>query len=284
MAKVARTWATVLILGESGTGKELIARELHEQGPDRGQKFLAINCAAIPAELLESQLFGHRRGAFNGADRDAEGLFQRVGSGTLFIDEIGEMNPLTQSKILRAIEQKEILPVGAAEPVTVQARIIAATNKDLTKAVAAGKFREDLYYRLNVVSLRLPALRERREDIPELVEYLLAKQARALGKRIAGVDHAALKVLQSAVWKGNIRELENVLQRAVILSDGPLITLVDLPIDLVPDPDVCLDEDLRCAVAHFEKRHIERVLRTCPDKREAAKRLGLALSSLYRKI
>jgi DNA-binding NtrC family response regulator len=284
MSKLARTRANVLILGESGTGKELVARELHEQGPDHDQKFLAINCAAIPDELLESQLFGHRRGAFTGADRDTEGLFQGVGTGTLFLDEIGEMNPLTQSKILRAIEQKEILPVGAAEPVTVQARILAATNKDLTKAVAAGKFREDLYYRLNVVSLRLPPLRERREDIPELVDYLLAKQAKALGKQIAGVDHEALKLLQSAMWKGNIRELENVLQRAVILSDGPLITMNDLPADLVPDPDVCLDEDLRSAVAHFEKRHIERVLRACPDKREAAKRLGLALSSLYRKI
>jgi DNA-binding NtrC family response regulator len=284
LAKVAKTRATVLILGESGTGKELIARELHELGPDRDEKFLAINCAAIPQELLESQLFGHRRGAFTGAERDAEGLFQRVGRGTLFLDEIGEMNQMTQAKILRAIEQKEILPVGAAEPVTVHARIIAATNKDLSRAVAGGRFREDLYYRLNVVSLRLPPLRERREDIPELVDYLLAKQAKALGKHVAGVEHRALKALQAALWKGNIRELENVLQRAVILSDGPLITINDLPSDLAPDPDVCLDEDLRSAVAHFEKRHIERVLRACPDKREAAKRLGLALSSLYRKI
>ncbi len=284
LAKVARTRATVLITGESGTGKELIARELHQQGPDREEKFLAINCAAIPVELLESQLFGHRRGAFTGADRDSEGLFQRAGQGSLFLDEIGEMNLLTQSKILRAIEQKEILPVGASEPMTVQARIIAATNKDLTKAVAAGKFREDLFYRLNVVTLQLPALRERREDIPELVDFLLAKQAKALGKQMAGVDHQALRVLQSAFWKGNIRELENVLQRAVILSESPLITVDDLPRDLVPDPEVCLDEDLRSAVAHFEKRHIERVLKECPDKREATKRLGLALSSLYRKI
>jgi DNA-binding NtrC family response regulator len=284
MAKVARTRATVLILGESGTGKELIARELYQRGPDHDEKFLAINCAAIPDELLESQLFGHRRGAFTGAERDSEGLFQHVGQGTLFLDEIGEMNLLTQAKILRAIEQKEILPVGAAQPIKVQARILAATNKDLAKAVAQGKFREDLYYRLNVVTLALPPLRERREDIPELVDFLLAKQAKALGKRIAGVDHPTVRILQAAQWKGNIRELENVLQRAVILSDGPLITSADLPGDLLPDPEVCLDEDLRAAVAHFEKRHIERILRECPDKREAAKRLGLALSSLYRKI
>lgn len=284
LAKVARTRATVLIFGESGTGKELIARELHQQGPDRDERFLAINCAAIPNELLESQLFGHRKGAFTGADKDTEGLFQRAGSGTLFLDEIGEMSLLTQAKILRAIEQKEILPVGAAEPVKVATRIIAATNKDLAQSVEAGKFREDLYYRLNVVSLRLPPLRDRREDIPELVDHLLAKQARSLGKQIVGVDHAAMRLMQAAVWKGNIRELDNVLQRAVILSDGPLITLGDLPDDLVPDPNVSLEEDLRLAVAHFEKKHLERILKQYPDKREAAKRLGLALSSLYRKI
>ncbi|HQR08248.1 MAG TPA: sigma-54 dependent transcriptional regulator [Gemmatales bacterium] len=284
LGKVARTRATVLILGESGTGKELIARALHQQGPDHEERFLAINCAAIPNELLESQLFGHRKGAFTGADKDMEGLFQRAGNGTLFLDEIGEMSLLTQAKILRAIEQKEILPVGASEPVKVTTRIIAATNKDLAKSVEAGKFREDLYYRLNVVSLRLPPLRERHEDIPELVNYLLGKQAKALGKQFVGVDHAAMRVLQNGTWKGNIRELDNVLQRAVILSDGPLIGLADLPADLVPDPNVCLDEDLRAAVAHFEKRHIERIIKQYPDKREAAKRLGLALSSLYRKI
>lgn len=284
LSKVARTRATVLILGESGTGKELIARALHQQGPDHEERFLAINCAAIPNELLESQLFGHRKGAFTGADKDMEGLFQRAGNGTLFLDEIGEMSLHTQAKILRAIEQKEILPVGASEPVKVATRIIAATNKDLKKSVEAGKFREDLYYRLNVVSLLLPPLRERHEDIPELVNYLLAKQARALGKQIVGVDHTAMRVLRNATWKGNIRELDNVLQRAVILSEGPLIGLADLPADLVPDSNVCLDEDLRAAVAHFEKRHIDRMLKQYPDKREAAKRLGLALSSLYRKI
>lgn len=284
LAKVARTRATVLILGESGTGKELIARALHDQGPDRDERFLALNCAAIPNELLESQLFGHRKGAFTGADRDTEGLFQKAGQGTLFLDEIGEMSLMTQSKILRAIEQKEILPVGSTDPVKVSTRILAATNKDLAQCVETGKFREDLYYRLNVVSLKLPPLRERREDIPALVEFLLAKQAQVLGKSINGVDHATMRVLQSALWKGNIRELDNVLQRAVILSDGPLITLQDLPTDLLPDPSVCLDDDLRSAVSHFEKRHLERILKQYPDKREAAKHLGLALSSLYRKI
>jgi DNA-binding NtrC family response regulator len=284
VAKVAPTNSNVLILGESGTGKELIARALHQQSPCHEERFLAVNCAAIPAELLENQLFGHRRGAYTGADRDMDGLFVRAGAGTLFLDEIGEMNLATQAKLLRAIEQKEILPVGANEPVRIQARIVAATNKDLGKEVAQGRFREDLYYRLNVVTIALPPLRERREDLPELIEFLLAKQARNLGKRFLGVERDALQVLLTAPWKGNVRELENVLQRAVILGDGPLVRRQDLPPGLVPDEDIAPGEDLREAVAHFERRHIERILRLSPDKKEAARRLGLALSSLYRKI
>jgi DNA-binding NtrC family response regulator len=284
VAKVARTRSTVLLLGESGTGKELVARAIHQQGPARDHRFLAVNCAAIPNDLLENQLFGHRKGAFTGADRDQEGLFVRAGEGTLFLDEIGELPLGTQAKLLRAIEMKEILPVGAAEPVQVAARILAATNRDLVRAVEAGQFREDLYYRLNVVTIHLPPLRDRREDIPDLVKYLLDRHAQALGKRVAGVDHEAMRLLASALWKGNVRELDNALQRAVILGEGPLVTAADLPPGLAPAPDVCLSEDLREAVAAFERRHIERILRDAPDKREAAKRLGLALSSLYRKI
>lgn len=283
-AKVAGTRSTVLILGESGTGKELLARWLHHHGPAQGEKFIAINCAAVPNEILENQLFGHRRGAFTGADRDAEGLFVSVGSGTLFLDEIGEMSPAMQAKLLRAIEQKEVLPLGATAPVQVSARILAATNKDLTKEIAAGRFREDLYYRLNVVTLSLPPLRDRREDIPELVDFLIGKQSRLLGRRVVGIESAALRLLCAATWRGNVRELENVLQRAVILADGPLITTADLPPDLTPDGDAVLTDDLRAAVAAFERRHIRRVLRDHPDKKEAARRLGLALSSLYRKI
>lgn len=283
-AKVAGTRSTVLIVGESGTGKELLARWLHHHGPAQAEKFIAINCAAVPNEILENQLFGHRRGAFTGADRDAEGLFISVGGGTLFLDEIGEMSPAMQAKLLRAIEHKEVLPLGATTPVQVSARILAATNKDLTKEIAAGRFREDLYYRLNVVTLRLPPLRDRREDIPELVDFLIGKQSRLLGKRVVGIESAALRLLCAATWRGNIRELENVLQRAVILAEGPLITPADLPPDLTPDQDAVLTDDLRTAVAAFERRHIRRVLRDCPDKKEAARRLGLALSSLYRKI
>ena len=286
--KVAPTPSTVLIAGESGTGKELLARAVHRFAqaarPTDG-RFVAINCAAIPHDLLENQLFGHRKGAFTGADRDAAGLFVHAGAGTVFLDEIGELPHATQAKLLRAIEQKEVMPVGASEPVRVEARIIAATNKDLAKEVEAGRFREDLFYRLNVVVLKIPPLRDRREDIPELVDQLLSKHARAMGKKVTGVTHEAMQLLQASPWKGNIRELDNALQRAVILGDGPMISPADLPPDLAPrSDDPSAVDDLGQAVERFEKLHIERMLRQTPDKREAAKRLGIGLSSLYRKI
>ena len=283
--KVAPTRSTVLLVGESGTGKELIARAIHQQGPTRDARFLPVNCAAIPHDLLENQLFGHRKGAFTGADRDQAGVFVHAGSGTVFLDEIAELSSATQAKMLRAIEQKEVLPVGANEPVQVAARVLAATNKDLRKEVEAGRFREDLYYRLNVVLVRVPPLRDRREDIPDLVDFLLAKQARALGKRISGVTHETMQRLLACRWKGNVRELENALQRAVILGEGPLITPADLPPDLAPvEGDPALVDELGEAVRRFERLHIERILRQTPDKKEAARRLGMGLSSLYRKI
>jgi DNA-binding NtrC family response regulator len=283
--KVAPTPSTVLITGESGTGKELIAREIHVQSAAARERFLAVNCAAIPHDLLENQLFGHRRGAFTGADRDQAGVFVHAGAGTVFLDEIGELPPATQAKMLRAIEQKEILPVGANEPVRVEARILAATNKDLAKAVEQGTFRPDLYYRLNVVSIPVPPLRERREDIAELVDFILAKHVRALGKRIQGVTHEAMTLLLACPWKGNVRELDNALQRAVILGEGPYITPGDLPPDLAPRADdPALVENLSEAVDRFERQHIQRLLKRFPDKKEAARRLGLGLSSLYRKI
>jgi DNA-binding NtrC family response regulator len=283
--KVAPTRSTVLLIGESGTGKELIARAIHHQGAGSEDRFLPINCAAIPHELLENQLFGHRRGAFTGADRDQAGVFVHAGGGTVFLDEIGELPQATQAKLLRAIEQKEILPVGANEPVQVEARVLAATNKELWREVEQGRFREDLYYRLNVVSIRVPPLRERREDIPDLVEFLLAKHARTLGKRLTGVTHETMQLLLACRWRGNIRELDNALQRAAILGEGPLITPADLPPDLAPvEGDPALVDDLGEAVRRFEKQHIERLLRQTPDKKEAARRLGMGLSSLYRKI
>jgi len=298
LARVGPTRSTVLIQGESGTGKELVARALHELGerkrdPDgrKPGRFLAVNCAAIPAELLENQLFGHRKGAFTGADRDQPGLFVHAGPGTVFLDEIAEMPLLTQAKLLRAIEEKEVLPVGASEPVRVEARILAATNKELRAEVTANRFREDLYYRLNIVTLTMPPLRDRREDIPELAEHLLARHARTLSSLFTGIGREAMRLLVSAQWKGNVRELDNVLERAAILGDGPLVQPADLPPDLRQaddDPDAV--EGLVEAVRRFEKRHLERMLALCsdeagvPDKKEAAKRLGIALSSLYRRL
>lgn len=277
--KVAPTPSPVLIAGESGTGKELLARWIHKlcqaAKPTDG-RFVALNCAAVPHDLLETQLFG---------DRDSPGVFAHAGAGTVFLDDIDELPLPTQAKLLRAIEQKEVMPAGASEPVPVQARIVAATNKDLAREAESGRFRDDLFYRLNVVVLRLPPLRDRREDIPELVDRLLSKHAAAMGKKVTGVTHEALQVLAASPWKGNIRELDNALQRAVILGDGPMITPADLPPDLGPrydDPSAV--DDLGQAVERFEKLHIERILRTSADKREAARRLDIGLSSLYRKI
>jgi DNA-binding NtrC family response regulator len=284
--KVAPTRSNVLIGGESGTGKELAARALHALGPEPDEPFLAINCAAIPHDLLENQLFGHVRGAFTGADRDHEGLFVAAGRGTVFLDEIGELGLPTQAKLLRAIEAKEVLPVGATRPVAFGARVVAATNKDLPAEVAAGRFRADLYYRLDVVSIRMPPLRDRPEDIPELVASLLANHSRRLGKRVAGVDNATIRRLLAAPWRGNVRELDNALERAMILGDGPILTPADFPAELVAGADDAeVGDDIRAALARFKRRHIRRVLADCDgDKREAARRLGIGLSSLYREL
>lgn len=285
--KVGPTRSNVLITGESGTGKELVARALHGLGPDPDSAFLAINCAAIPHDLLENQLFGHVRGAFTGADRDHAGLFVAAGRGTVFLDEIGELSRATQAKLLRAIENKEVLPVGASRPVSVEARVVAATNKDLEAETAESRFRADLYYRLNVVTITLPPLRDRRGDIPELTEVLLARHVKNLGKCVDGVDNATIRGLMAAPWKGNVRELDNALERAVILCDGPILTPEDFAPGLFPQsPDPAADtDDLRAALREYERQHILRVLERCgDDKREAARRLGLGLSSLYRKL
>jgi DNA-binding NtrC family response regulator len=283
--KVGPTRSNVLLVGESGTGKELIARAIHRYSQEGTTPFIPVNSAAIPNDLLENQLFGHRKGAFTGADRDQAGVFEHAGSGTVFLDEIGELSSATQAKLLRAIEQKEVMPVGANEPIRVEARILAATNRNLEKDVADGRFREDLYYRLNVVRIPIPPLRDRREDIPDLVDFLVAKHSRSLGKHFTGVTHEAMQLLMACPWKGNVRELDNALQRAMILGNGPLITPADLPPDLLPnEQDPALVENLEEAVARFERLHIERIMRSTSDKKEVARRLGVALSSLYRKI
>ncbi|MFN8545823.1 MAG: sigma-54 dependent transcriptional regulator [Candidatus Binatia bacterium] len=285
--KVAPTNTTVLITGESGTGKEVVARAIHHFSEASSRIFLPVNCAAIPESLLESQLFGHVRGAFTGAVTSQEGLFARSEGGTIFLDEIGDMPLGLQSKLLRAIEAKEILPVGATRPITVNTRVVAASNRELRKMADEGGFREDLYYRLAVVEIHLPPLRERREDIPHLVEYLVRRHNRDMKRAYRGVDNATLKLLMSQPWKGNVRELDNVIEHAMILGDGEWIAPSDLPRGLRENTDALppVGDDLREALRAYERIHIETVLRrTQNDKRKAAELLGLSLSSLYRKL
>ena len=288
IGKVSPTHSNVLISGESGTGKEVVARAIHAASPLRNKIFLPVNCAAIPESLLESQLFGHLRGSFTGAVTAQEGLFSRARGGTIFLDEIGDMPLALQSKLLRVVESREILPVGATTPVKVDVRLVAATNRDLGKMAEEGAFREDLYYRLNVVNIHLPPLRERREDIPGLVDFLIQRHRRDLKRPFKGIDNAALKLLLSQPWKGNVRELDNVIEHAMIVGEGEWITLADLPRPLRDkDTDLAqlVGDDLRDALRAYEKIHIQSVLRrTANDKRAASERLGLSLSSLYRKI
>jgi two-component system response regulator PilR (NtrC family) len=285
--KVAPTQSTVLVTGESGTGKEVVARAIHHQSQVANRIFLPVNCAAIPENLLESQLFGHVRGAFTGAVSSQEGLFSRAKSGTIFLDEIGDMPLGLQSKLLRAIEAKEILPVGSTQPITIDVRVIAASNRDLLNMANEGRFREDLYYRLNVINIHLAPLRERREDIPGLVEFLVRRHNREMKRAYRGVDNATLKLLMSQPWKGNVRELDNVIEHAMILGDGEWITVPDLPRALRESDGTLppVGDELREALRAYERIHIETVLRrTSNDKRKAAELLGLSLSSLYRKL
>lgn len=285
--KVAPTNATVLITGESGVGKEVIARLIHSHSLQKDHVFLPVNCSAIPETLLESQLFGHTKGSFTGAIGAQEGLFQRARGGTIFLDEIGEMPLTLQPKLLRAIEEREVLPIGATTPVKIDIRIIAATNRDLKHEVEEGRFREDLYYRLNVIELHILPLRERREDIPLLVDYLIQRHNREMKKAYKGVDNTTMKQLMSLPWKGNVRELDNVLERAMILGNGEWINLSDLPRgESTPAPSTLVTSDnLKEAIQSYERSHIETVLKkTEGDKKRAAELLGLSLSSLYRKM
>jgi DNA-binding NtrC family response regulator len=285
--KVAPTNATVLLTGESGTGKEVVARLIHAHSAQRENVFLPINCSAIPETLLESQLFGHTKGAFTGATGSQEGLFQRARGGTIFLDEIGELPLNLQAKLLRVIEEKEVLPLGATNPLKVEVRILAATNRDLKQEAENGQFREDLYYRLNVIGLALPPLRERREDIPLLVEYLVQRNNHELKKAYNGVDNHAMKHLMGLPWRGNVRELDNALERAIILGNGEWITVADLPRGEA-STETRLEhtgDNLKEAVHAYERSHIENVLSKMDgDKKAAAELLGLSLSSLYRKL
>jgi transcriptional regulator with PAS, ATPase and Fis domain len=227
----------VLILGESGTGKELIARAVHGHGPRRKRAFVAVDCGALTETLLESELFGHVRGAFTGAVGDKPGLFAEADGGTIFLDEIGDVTPALQAKLLRVLQEHQIRPVGGTEWRAVDVRVIAATNRDLAEAVAGGRFREDLYYRLKVVTIALPALRDRREDIPLLVDHLVRRAGRECRSRVTGVSEAALELLCAYRWPGNVRELAHVLERGVALAQHELLTAEDLPPELHDPPE-----------------------------------------------
>ena len=284
--KVAPTKSNVLVTGESGTGKELVARAIHSLAPQNSKRFLAINCSAIPESLLESELFGHMKGSFTSACQNKEGLFQCARGGTLFLDEIGHMPMGCEVKLLRAVEHKQIIPVGSTEPVDIDVRLIAATNKDLIKEIKAGRFREDLYYRMNVVGIHLPPLRERKEDIPLLVEHFIKKYNAEMGKHCIGVSDEVMQLFIGYEWKGNIREMQNVIERAVIFAEDDVIKISD--IGSLGYHSVTLTEEgqsLQAAVRAYEREHICRVLnKNGWNKVEAAKALNVGLSSLYRKI
>jgi len=287
--RVADSPTNVLITGESGTGKELVAKAIHYNSDRREAPFIPVNCAAIPEQLLESELFGHMRGAFTDAKMDKRGLFEEAQKGTVFLDEISELPLLLQAKILRVIQEKEIRRVGATKPISVDVRIIAATNLNLNVEVKAKRFREDLYYRLNVIELKLPPLRDRREDIPLLVEAFLKKCGEARGKEMKGVSESALAMLMDYAWPGNVRELENVIERAVTLSLGEKIGPDDLPpaVQGARGDRRVLDEaaEKTLSLNEIEKEYIKKILEKMGgNKYQAAHVLGIDRKTLYRKL
>ncbi len=284
--RVAATDSPVLITGESGTGKELIAGAIHHNGPRKSKRFIPLNCAAIPAALLESQMFGHVKGAFTGADSRADGLFVAANGGTLVLDEIGELPLELQPKLLRAVEQQSFIPVGATEPVNVDTRIVASTNTNLQQAIKDGRFRADLYYRLAIVTIEMPPLRDRVEDVPSLIKRFIAKLNTKLRKKFRGVTNDALRRLLRYTWPGNVRELQNVIERAMILEDGDLITSAALPTSLLQRTHTGRAVGpLKDAVREFEQEYINRILQaTNGDKQLAAELLGVSVSSIYRRL
>ncbi|MCX6111437.1 MAG: sigma-54 dependent transcriptional regulator [Proteobacteria bacterium] len=290
--QVAATRGTVLITGESGTGKEVVARTIHRMSAQAANKFVAINCGALPENLLESELFGHKKGAFTGAIADKAGLFAVANEGTLFLDEIGDMPKNLQVKLLRALQEREITPVGDTKPIKVNLRVVAATNRDLAADIAQNTFRQDLFYRLNVVELKMPPLRERPDDIAMLARHFIEKYTKELGKPMRPLSNEACRTLVRYSWPGNVRELENIIERAIILSKSPdRIDVEDLPASLhqMPllsaAPSTSIPVKLDEAVRQFSRDHILNLLTTVDgDKKEAAKALGMSLSSLYRKL
>jgi DNA-binding NtrC family response regulator len=289
VSRVAGTKSSVLIIGESGTGKELIARTIHESSPRSDRPFVAVNCTSLSETLLESELFGHVKGAFTGAIERRPGLFLEANRGTVFLDEVGDMSLSMQSKLLRVLQEQEVKPVGGAETIPVDVRVVAATHRDLDSMVRAGSFREDLYYRLHVVALDVPPLRERREDIPLLAGHFLREYAERANRQLSGFSAGAMKALMAHTWPGNVRELENVVERAVALAPGPIVEERDLPEKLAGGPATgssapgpsrprqTLDDMIR-------ERVLESLTVAKGNKSEAARVLGIPRRTLYRML
>jgi DNA-binding NtrC family response regulator len=286
MEKVIPSKSNILITGDSGTGKGLVAQAIHEAGPRRDKPFISINCGAIPENLLESELFGHKKGAFTSAMDDKKGLVTMAHGGTLFLDEIGELPSTLQVKLLHVIQTRELTPVGDTRVITVDVRIIAATNADLMQRVKEGHFREDLFYRLNVIEINMPALRERSDDIPVLIKHYLDQFTKEAGKHLKDIDYEAMQALLAYDWPGNIRELRNTMERAVVLADGDLITIHDLPDKFrTLDIEGVSTSSLRQALDNFEREYIKRCLtENKGNKENAANKLGIDLATLYRKL
>ncbi len=294
MKKVSETDATVLLTGETGTGKDVIAKTIHYVGPRKEKRFVAQNCGALPDTLLESELFGHKKGAFTGAHADKEGLFQIADGGTIFLDEIGETEPGMQVRLLRVLQDGEIRPLGSSDTRKVNVRVIAATNKDLEKAVEEGRFRDDLYYRLRVVEIPVPPLRERREDVPALAHHFLDRVAHRMGRELSGFTNAAMDRLCSADWPGNVRELENEIERVVALAGDERMVGVEMLSEHVRGgsaaregtvaPAIASEPNMALAVEALKRHMIVQSLRDTGNKTRAAERLGIPRQSLQKMI
>jgi len=283
--QVAASDANILILGESGTGKELIARTIHNNSPRRAKPFVSLNCAALTDSLLESQLFGHLRGAFTGAIMNQKGLLEEADGGTLFLDEIGDVSAAVQAKLLRVIQERDFIPLGSTKPKKVDVRFVAATNKDLQQEVGAGRFREDLYYRLNVISLTVPPLRERPEDLEPLARHFLRRFAARMKKELFDLEPAALELLHGYHWPGNVRELENVIERAVILARSPYLSADLLPVGGRKNEPVAPEAAPLIPLDEVERQHILAVLKqTGFHKSNTAEILGISRKTLDRKL
>ena len=284
---VADSRATILVTGESGTGKELVARALHYNSPRQNAPFIRLNCAALPKDLMESELFGHEKGAFTGAIKQTRGRFEMADGGTLLLDEISEIDPSLQAKLLRVLQEREFERIGSTQTIKVDVRIIATTNRDLQKEIEAGNFREDLFYRLNVIEISMPPLRERKEDIPALVQHFIAQYNAENDKNIESISDEALEILMRYDWRGNIRELENYIERAVVVSRGPVLGAVDFPQKLTAGPSGRDDQGIHIGmtVHEMERRLIMKTLEGCKGNRtEAATMLEISTRTLRNKL